>query len=119
MLEQQRHKGTKKQDIKILESSCLFGRARDLLCDFLVGAPFDLLPAVPSKDRQLAPTDLNKKALQDKKRLKNILSRTPMHRLGSAKEIVSAALFLASPDSSFVTGACIPVDGGFLAWAGF
>jgi len=41
------------------------------------------------------PTDLNKKALKDKKRLRSILLRTPMKRLGKTKEIVSAALFLA------------------------
>lgn len=65
------------------------------------------------------PTELNRKALQDRKRRRNILSRTPMKRFGLAEEITSAALFLASSESSFVTGACIPVDGGFLAWAGF
>jgi NAD(P)-dependent dehydrogenase (short-subunit alcohol dehydrogenase family) len=64
-------------------------------------------------------TPLNEKALQDKKRVKNILQHTPLGRFGKLQEIVSAALFLASDESSFVTGTCVVVDGGFLASAGF
>ena len=36
-------------------------------------------------------------------------------RLGRAEEIASVALFLASDDASFVSGAAIPVDGGYTA----
>jgi NAD(P)-dependent dehydrogenase (short-subunit alcohol dehydrogenase family) len=39
----------------------------------------------------------------------------PMGRLGEAKEIAHAALFLASDDASFITGANLPVDGGYTA----
>jgi len=39
----------------------------------------------------------------------------PLGRLGRAEEIAEVALFLASPQSSFMTGAVIPVDGGFSA----
>jgi gluconate 5-dehydrogenase len=41
---------------------------------------------------------------------------TPMDRLGRLEEIDTAILFLASPASSYVTGAVIPVDGGWTAW---
>ncbi|MDT5350298.1 MAG: hypothetical protein QOH91_3585 [Mycobacterium sp.] len=37
----------------------------------------------------------------------------PLHRMGRPEEIASAALFLASEDSSFVAGAELSVDGGF------
>lgn len=42
-------------------------------------------------------------------------SRTPMGRFGELNELVGAAVFLASKEASYVTGADIPVDGGFLA----
>ena len=41
---------------------------------------------------------------------------TPMDRLGRLEEIETAVLFLASPKSSYVTGAIIAVDGGWTAW---
>ena len=39
----------------------------------------------------------------------------PLGRLGRAEEIAEAVVFLASPQSSFMTGAAIPIDGGFSA----
>nr|MDT0665984.1 SDR family oxidoreductase [Micromonospora sp. DSM 115978] len=39
----------------------------------------------------------------------------PMARWGLPEELAATALFLASSDSSFVTGAAIPVDGGYVA----
>lgn len=37
---------------------------------------------------------------------------TPLHKVGASEEIATAALFLASDDSSFVTGQLLRVDGG-------
>jgi NAD(P)-dependent dehydrogenase (short-subunit alcohol dehydrogenase family) len=39
----------------------------------------------------------------------------PIGRLGNPSEVASAILFLASDEASFVTGAILPVDGGYLA----
>jgi len=37
----------------------------------------------------------------------------PLGRLGRVKEIVEGALFLASPDASYITGQVLNVNGGF------
>jgi NAD(P)-dependent dehydrogenase (short-subunit alcohol dehydrogenase family) len=43
-------------------------------------------------------------------------ARHPMGRLGEPDEVARAALFLASEDSSFMTGADLLIDGGYVAW---
>lgn len=40
--------------------------------------------------------------------------RTPMRRWGQPEDIAGPALFLASPAAAFITGAILPVDGGYL-----
>jgi NAD(P)-dependent dehydrogenase (short-subunit alcohol dehydrogenase family) len=43
------------------------------------------------------------------------ISKTPLGRIGQPREVAYAALFLASDEASYVTGAVIPVDGGWTA----
>jgi NAD(P)-dependent dehydrogenase (short-subunit alcohol dehydrogenase family) len=45
--------------------------------------------------------------------VKEVVSQVPMKRIGQPHEIAGAVAFLASSDSSYMTGAEIPVDGGF------
>jgi 2-dehydro-3-deoxy-D-gluconate 5-dehydrogenase len=44
-----------------------------------------------------------------------VLARTPAGRWGVPEDLAGIAVFLASPASDFITGAAIPVDGGFSA----
>lgn len=48
-------------------------------------------------------------------RLRALTDRTPMRRIGQAAEVAAAVAFLASNEASFITGAALPVDGGYLA----
>lgn len=60
-------------------------------------------------------TDLNSALLDGTERGRELLLRTPMKRFGRIPELVGTAILLASDASSFITGQCIGVDGGFLA----
>ncbi|MBI4562929.1 MAG: glucose 1-dehydrogenase [Candidatus Rokubacteria bacterium] len=59
-------------------------------------------------------TDLTRQARKDVPGLnERVLARTPAARWGMPEELAGVAVFLASPASDFVTGAVIPVDGGY------
>lgn len=60
-------------------------------------------------------TPLTGALTQDPERSAVIIGRTPMARWGEPADLVGPALFLASPAAGFVTGAILPVDGGFSA----
>jgi len=60
-------------------------------------------------------TELNSGLLDGTDRGHELLQRTPMKRFGRIDELVGVAVLLASDASTFITGQCISVDGGFLA----
>ncbi len=58
-------------------------------------------------------TPLTRTLTDDPEWLRQIVAMAPLGRLGQPDEVARAALFLASDDASFITGACLPVDGGY------
>jgi 2-dehydro-3-deoxy-D-gluconate 5-dehydrogenase len=59
-------------------------------------------------------TDLTRRAREEVPGLhERVLARTPAGRWGARQDMAGIAVFLASPASDFITGAAIPVDGGY------
>lgn len=61
-------------------------------------------------------TPMVEQLLQDRDYLNDIIRRTPLGRIAEPEEVAAVAAFLCMPASSFVTGQCIAVDGGFTVY---
>lgn len=76
-------------------------------------APFNI------RVNALAPgfieTALTERVLRNPMMSKALLDQTPLRRFGTGEEVARVALFFASDDSAFVTGAELAVDGGMAA----
>ena len=60
-------------------------------------------------------TALTERALSNPGIAKALLEQTPLRRFGTPEDVARAALFLASDDAAFITGAGLAVDGGMSA----
>jgi NAD(P)-dependent dehydrogenase (short-subunit alcohol dehydrogenase family) len=60
----------------------------------------------------LIRTDFAKALWENPDTLRTVTKHTPMKRIGEPHEIAGAAVFLASPASTFMTGQAVVVDGG-------
>ena len=58
-------------------------------------------------------TDMNAERRANPELLQQTLSRIPLGRIAQPEDIAYAALYLASDESSFVTGSELVIDGGF------
>src|ERR1700744_1416526 len=62
----------------------------------------------------LVDTKMTKVTTDNPKRLEGALAQIPLRRLGTPRDMAGAALFLASPLSSYIIGQTIVVDGGLI-----
>ncbi|WP_195571337.1 SDR family NAD(P)-dependent oxidoreductase [Paenibacillus sp. 1001270B_150601_E10] len=60
-------------------------------------------------------TPMSEKLMENPDMKQWFLSQTPLPRLGLAEDIASGVLFLASDESSYITGVELPIDGGYFA----
>lgn len=88
--------------------SALFGLLRTLTVEYAhSGVRFNAIaPGFIESKMMLAALD------KDPSRKEKILSRTPVGRFGVPADIGKAAAFLCSDAAGFITGVCLPVDGG-------
>lgn len=60
----------------------------------------------------LVPTDLSAPLIADEVVLEEYFDNMPIARLGSPEDVAAAVRFLAGPEGAWITGVCMPVDGG-------
>jgi NAD(P)-dependent dehydrogenase (short-subunit alcohol dehydrogenase family) len=58
-------------------------------------------------------TDLTEKIRSDDETRRNLLASHPLGRFGKSEEVAAAVVYLCSPEAAFITGAALPIDGGF------
>jgi NAD(P)-dependent dehydrogenase (short-subunit alcohol dehydrogenase family) len=78
---------------------------------YLAAFGFGVIATAPG----VIATPMTASTREDPSRLAGFMSRTPLGRVGEPEELIGPVIFLASSMASYVNGAILPVDGGFLA----
>jgi 2-deoxy-D-gluconate 3-dehydrogenase len=95
-----------------------YGATKAALTQLSKGMAVELGP-VGVRVNAVAPgqirTPMTADKLSDSEVEAGLLARIPLRRIGSAAEVADVVLFLASEQARYVTGAVIPVDGGYAA----
>ena len=91
----------------------VYGATKAAIRNFVRGWTIELKDRrIRSNVLSLGPTETPLVARTSPEAIARLVSTVPMGRMGTSQEIARAALFLASDDSSFVTGIELFVDGG-------
>lgn len=94
-----------------------YGTAKGALAQYTRLAAMDVSPRI--RVNGIAPGSIHTSALDivagDDGMRTAVEDATPLHRLGEPDDIAAAALYLASPASSYMTGKILEVDGGLIA----
>jgi glucose 1-dehydrogenase len=61
-------------------------------------------------------TDINRESLADPENFRRCMDKIALKRIGDVRDVVGAAVFLASSESDYVTGTTIYIDGGMLLY---
>jgi NAD(P)-dependent dehydrogenase (short-subunit alcohol dehydrogenase family) len=104
------HRGLRQLTGYSATKAAVAGLTRGLAVEY---APFNI--RVNSLSPGFVETALTARVLKNPLFNKALIDQTPMKRFGTAEDIARAALFFASDDSLFVTGADLAVDGGMSA----
>ncbi|WP_207420686.1 glucose 1-dehydrogenase [Desertivirga brevis] len=64
-------------------------------------------------------TDINDEVWKDEEKMKELMKLIPYKRIGLPEDIAKVAVWLASPESDYITGTTIYVDGGMTLYPGF
>ena len=104
------HRGLRQLTAYSATKGAIVALTRGLAVEY---APFDI--RVNALCPGFVETPLTARALKNAGIQKALLDSTPLRRFGLPEEIAKAALFLASDDASYVTGAELAVDGGMSA----
>lgn len=98
-----------------LRTGAIYAMAKAALIQLTRNLAFEWAPDI--RVNVVAPwyirTPMAETVLKNQEYLDAVLSRTPMKRIGEPAEVAAVVAFLCMPASSYVTGECIAVDGGF------